>query len=100
MGICEEQNAVPSVSATDDNVIALREEYLQKVRSRLSKTKDLDRREAKERIQGKHKKRKMKEKPGEKATHNSDNDGGDGDGNVATLGRQYTDDEDSDSEKD
>jgi ATP-dependent RNA helicase DDX10/DBP4 len=37
-----------------------REEYLQRVRSRLSETRELDRREEKERIQDKHKKRKMK----------------------------------------
>ena len=93
-------SAVPSVSTTDDNVVTMREEYLQKVRHRLSKTKDLDRQEAKERIQEKHKKRKMKEKAGEGAPHNDDHDGGDEDGNVVTLGGQSTDDEESGSEED
>mmetsp|Transcript_39724 Transcript_39724/g.95556 ORF Transcript_39724/g.95556 Transcript_39724/m.95556 type:complete len:824 (-) Transcript_39724:55-2526(-) len=64
VGIGEKHSAATSTSATSDpNALAsAREEYLEKVRNRLKKTKELDRREEKERIQEKHKKRKMKEK--------------------------------------
>ena len=39
-----------------------KDEYLQRVRDRLTKTKDLDRQEEKERVQEKHRKRRQKEK--------------------------------------
>jgi hypothetical protein len=67
-----EDVAVMTTSATtgaifsDATVLAsVREEYLQKVRSRLKETRELDRREEKERIQDKHKKRNVKERSGE-----------------------------------
>jgi hypothetical protein len=68
-GMAGEDVAVMTSSATtgaifsDATVLAsVREEYLQKVRSRLKETRELDRREEKERIQDKHKKRNVKER--------------------------------------
>ena len=68
-GMAGEDVAVMTSSATtgaifsDATVLAsAREEYLQKVRSHLKETRELDRREEKERIQDKHKKRNVKER--------------------------------------
>jgi ATP-dependent RNA helicase DDX10/DBP4 len=91
---------------SDANELAsAREEYLQRVRSRLSKTRELDRREEKERIQDKHKKRKVKEKSeGDATTTNHKGIDGVGDddndeGAVATLGR-FLDEDDQNSSVD
>merc|ERR1712085_229038 len=87
-------------AADSTDVATLRDEYLQKVRSRLSETKELDRREAKDRIQEKHKKRKLKAKGGEETTRSNNQEGGDGDGDVVvTLGGPPSDNEDSGSEE-
>lgn len=81
-------------TAKDVTVLAsAREEYLEKVRSRLKKTKELDRKEEKERIKEKHKKRKMKEK-------GEDGNGSDGEedgGAVVTLGGAHSDEDGSES---
>mmetsp|Transcript_6225 Transcript_6225/g.13134 ORF Transcript_6225/g.13134 Transcript_6225/m.13134 type:complete len:827 (+) Transcript_6225:316-2796(+) len=57
--------ALPAASAALSNtseIASAREKYLQRVRDRLIKTKELDRKEEKERIQEKHRKKRMKEK--------------------------------------
>jgi len=93
--------ATAMTTETDTNALAsAREEYLQKVRNRLSETKELDRKEEKERIQAKHKKRKLKEKGEDTKKDENEEEDGDG-GAVVTLGGQYSDDEDpsSDEEK-
>ena len=93
------------ITASDNGLLAsAREEYLQKVRNRLSKTKELDRREEKERIQDKHKKRKLKDRScssdgGDDDEVNDDNDGERD--TVVMLGRSINsgDDDDDDDEQ-
>jgi ATP-dependent RNA helicase DDX10/DBP4 len=106
-GMAGEDVAVTTTSATtgaifsDATVLAsAREEYLQKVRSRLKETRELDRREEKERIQDKHKKRKVKERSGEgdavgriEEVGDDENDGG----AVVTLGRSFPEEDDESS---
>ena len=93
-----EDDRAESATATapkDVNTLASeREEYLQKVRSRLKKTKELDRLEEKERIQEKHKKRKMKEK-GEDTKKDEASGDEDIGGAVVTLGGQFDEEEQS-----
>lgn len=82
--------------SSGNELASAREEYLQKVRSRLSKTKELDRKEARERVQEKHRKRKMKEKGVDDANNKSED--GDDEGAVVTLGGQYSDESDDDGQ--
>jgi hypothetical protein len=90
------------ITASDNGLLAsAREEYLQKVRNRLSKTKELDRREEKERIQDKHKKRKLKDRSsdggdGGDISVNDDNDGGRD--TVVTLGPSINSDDGDDDQ--
>jgi ATP-dependent RNA helicase DDX10/DBP4 len=59
----DEMVQVDKAAASDDKELAsAKEEYLQRVKNRLTKTRDLDRKEEKDRIQEKHKKKRMKEK--------------------------------------
>ena len=97
---------VTALPASDnDLLVSAREEYIQKVRNRLSKTKELDRQEEKERIQDKHKKRKLKDRSSdggddERTTiadvGSDDNDGGRD--TVVTLGRSIYSDDDDDND--
>ena len=52
----------PSLATTTTDLASAKEDYLQKVKERLTKTKDIDRKEEKERIHEKHKKNRLKEK--------------------------------------
>ena len=70
-----------------------KDNYLQRVRDRLTKTRELDRKEEKERIQEKHRKKRQKEK-GELI---NDDDAEEEGGAVVTLGGQ-SDAESSDEE--
>ncbi|KAL7544050.1 hypothetical protein ACHAXR_013489 [Thalassiosira sp. AJA248-18] len=88
--------ALTSETNNPNALTSAREEYLQKVRDRLNKTKELDRKEARERIQEKHRKRKMKEKGGEDV--NIDEEEDDEEGAVVTLGGNFGDDQKDDSE--
>jgi ATP-dependent RNA helicase DDX10/DBP4 len=89
--------ALPTSASDNDLLASAREEYLQKVRNRLSKTKELDRREEKERIQDKHKKRKLKDRSsGGDDEVNDDNDGGRD--TVVTLGPSINSDDDDDDQ--
>ena len=98
---------VTALPASDnDLLVSAREEYLQKVRNRLSKTKELDRQEEKERIQDKHKKRKLKDRSSdggddERTTiadvGSDDNDGGRD--TVVTLGRSINSDDDDNDDQ-
>ena len=67
-----------SAAASGEELATAKEDYLQKVKNRLTKTKDIDRMEEKERIQEKHKKKRLREK-GDKAKEN------DGDEMLVTL---------------
>lgn len=82
-------------TATSDNIAkrltSARNEYLESVRNRLSKTKELDQQDERDRIQEKHKKRKMKEKS--EVKRNGDEDNG---GAVATLSGHYDETENDD----
>lgn len=93
------ETAVAPVSSDPNELASAREEYIQKVRSRLKKTKELDRKEEKERIQEKHKKKKLQQKgeetKGEDAGEDSGEQEEDG-GAVVTLGG-YGDDDASES---
>ncbi len=76
-----------STAVSDTSELAsAREKYLQRVRDRLIQTKELDRKEEKERIQDKHRKKRMKEK--EIREEGEEEEGG----AVVTLGG-YSDDE-------
>ena len=63
-----EDDMIHATAMTADDVAdsqqleSAKDEYLQRVRDRLTKTRELDRQEEKERIQEKHKKRRQKEK--------------------------------------
>jgi len=93
---------IKTIDATAADATALaseREEYLRRVRDRLSKTKELDRKEEKERIQEKHKKRKMREKGSEGGTKNDEEGEEEDGGAVVTLGHGGNmEDEDSGSD--
>ena len=97
---------VTALPASDnDLLLSAREEYLQKVRNRLSKTKELDRQEEKERIQDKHKKRKLKDRSSDggndERTTIADVESDDNDGRrdtVVTLGRSIYSDDDDDND--
>lgn len=52
----------PSLATSTMDLASAKEDYLQKVKERLTKTKDIDRKEEKERIHEKHKKKRLKEK--------------------------------------
>ncbi len=66
-----------------------REEYLRRVRGRLSETRELDRREEKERVQDKHKKRKVRERGDDGGAAGRVEGVGDReDGAAVTLGRR------------
>lgn len=81
--IHKKQSTTDSATGVTAADLALaREEYLQRVRDRLSETNELDRREEKERIQEKHRKRKMKDRGGETNAEGEEEDGG----AVVTLG--------------
>jgi len=96
--IHEEDENDPQGSTSTPDLASARDEYLQKVRSRLKKTKELDRIEEKERIQEKHKKRKLKEKGEDAKIDNGGDDEDEEDGGaVVTLGGHYDDDEEGDS---
>lgn len=88
--------ALPAASAALSNtseIASAREKYLQRVRDRLIKTKELDRKEEKERIQEKHRKKRMKEK-GLQGEGEEDEGGA-----VVTLGGYSDDEECSDGDK-
>eukprot|EP00804_Cyclotella_cryptica_P003316 CCRYP_012827-RB/>CCRYP_012827-RB protein AED:0.43 eAED:0.43 QI:0/0/0/1/0/0/2/0/226 len=51
-----------AVKPGGEELASAKEEYLQRVRDRLTKTRDLDRKEERERIHEKHKKKRMKDK--------------------------------------
>jgi ATP-dependent RNA helicase DDX10/DBP4 len=82
-----EELAEPAVVSDTKELASAKEEYLQKVRDRLTKTKELDKQEQKERIQEKHKKKRLKEKGDEVKDEEED-------GAIVTLGG-YSDDENS-----
>ena len=58
----EKESFHPSLATTTTDLALAKEDYLQKVKERLTKTKDIDRKEEKERIHEKHKKNRLKEK--------------------------------------
>ena len=94
----EDGSASETAVPKDTNALAsAREEYLQKVRSRLSKTKEMDRVAEKERIQEKHKKRKMKERGEDTIRDEDDVDEG---GAIVTLGGQFDEGQRSESSSD
>lgn len=90
-------------TASDNDLLASREEYLEKVRNRLNKTKELDRQEEKERIQDKHKKRKLKDRSGDggddERTTIADVGSDNNDGGVVMLGRSINNDDDDDDDQ-
>ena len=63
----------PSAAASGEELALAKDSYLQRVKNRLTRTKDMDRQEEKERIQEKHKKKRMKDK-GEKAAGDGEDD--------------------------
>mmetsp|Transcript_32136 Transcript_32136/g.67549 ORF Transcript_32136/g.67549 Transcript_32136/m.67549 type:complete len:629 (+) Transcript_32136:472-2358(+) len=79
-----------TTTADPEALASARDEYLQTVRSRLKATKEQDRKEEKERIQEKHKKRKLQEKGQDT---NNKNGGDEEDGAVVTLGGQFDEDD-------
>mmetsp|Transcript_30047 Transcript_30047/g.65057 ORF Transcript_30047/g.65057 Transcript_30047/m.65057 type:complete len:766 (+) Transcript_30047:115-2412(+) len=83
--------ADPDTKKYEDIAIA-NDEYVERIRQRLGRTKDQDREEEKDRIREKHKKRRLKEK--------GDRDGADGDDEGAvlvTLGESSGDDDEEGS---
>lgn len=63
----------PSAAASGEELALAKDSYLQRVKNRLTRTKDMDRQEEKERIQEKHKKKRMKDKR-EKAAGDGEDD--------------------------
>jgi len=87
--------AKPDDGADNETAEALRganDGYLERVRQRLEKTKQLDKEEERDRIRAKHKKKRMKEKV------ERSNDGADGNVQMATL--EFNEKLDSESEHD
>ncbi|KAL9179156.1 hypothetical protein ACHAXT_008446 [Thalassiosira profunda] len=80
-------------AAGGSELASAREEYLARVRSRLDETRELDRREEKERIQGKHKKRRMQEKGVDAKSDGKEEEGG----VEVTLGGGYSDEDGSEA---
>lgn len=94
---------LPISTASDNDLLALaREEYLQKVCNRLNTTKELDRQEEKDRVQDKHKKRKLKDRSSDdgddERTTIADVGSDNNDGGVVTLGRSINNDDDDDDQ--
>jgi hypothetical protein len=77
--------------APGKELASAKDDYLQRVKDRLTRTQDIDRKEEKERIQDKHKKKRLREK-GDKAKEE------DGDEMLVTL--DSPSDEESESDDD